>query len=145
MRPTITPGSTQTKPYTFDAAGIVAFAHGSGDLNPLHHDGEAAGRSRFGGLIASGAHMTAVLMGFGATIVSAHDESVGLEFSFQFLRAIPAGTDTLLSWTIATVEPHEKLKGTLLTFEGSITGLDGKRYVSAKGKAVVWEQTPAEG
>jgi 3-hydroxybutyryl-CoA dehydratase len=137
-----TPGHTSTKPYLFDQAGIIAFAHGSGDMNPLHHDLEVAAKSRFSGLIASGAHMTAVLMGFGATIVSERDPSVGLEFTFRFQRAIPAGTETLLSWTIGLVEPHEKLGGTLLTFDGAITGLDGKRYVSAVGKAVVWDAEP---
>jgi acyl dehydratase len=137
---TLSPGTTSTKPYLFDAVGISAFAHGSGDLNPLHHDEAAASASRFKGVIASGAHMTAVLMGFGATLVSAEQESVGLEFSFKFERAIHAGTPTILSWTIVSAEPHAKLGGTLVTFEGAILGEDGKRYVSATGKAVVWDR-----
>ena len=86
--------------------------------------------------------MTAVLMGFGASFVSRHHEAVGLEFNVTFNRAIPAGTGTLLSSTILSAEPHAKLGGTLVAFEAAITGLDGKRYLSATGKAVVWEQRP---
>jgi 3-hydroxybutyryl-CoA dehydratase len=135
-------GQTSTKPYLFDEAGIIAFAHGAGDMNRLHHDRAYASQSRFKGLIASGAQMSAVLMGFGATIISGAPQSVGLEFTFKFHRALPAGTATLLSWTIQSAEPHPKLGGTLLTFTGAITGDDGTRYVSAEGKAVVWDAVP---
>lgn len=135
-----TPGSTATKPYLFDEAGIVAFASGAGDPNPLHHDRAAAEASRFGAIIASGPQMSAVLMGFGAAIVAKAPESLGLEFSFRFERAIRAGTETLLTWTIVGAAPHAKLGGILLTFEGAIVGLDGTRYVSATGKAVVWDE-----
>lgn len=137
------PGDTTTRPYLFDEVGIRAFAHGSGDMNPLHHHTEFAEASRFKGLIASGPHMAAVLMGTGATMVSQAHESVGLEFTFRFERAIPAGTQTNLTWTITSAEPHPKLGGTLLHFDGAILGEDGKRYVSASGKAVVWDTPPA--
>ena len=136
-------GDTDTKPYLFDEAGIMAFAHGSGDMNPLHHDPEAAGKSRFKTIIASGPHMTAVLMGVGATMLTKAHDSVGLEFTFRFERAIPAGTQTTLSWIVTALEPNAKLGGTLVLSEGAITGEDGKRYVSANGKAVVWEKPPA--
>ena len=136
-------GDTDSKPYLFDEAGIMAFAHGSGDMNPLHHDQEAVSKSRFKKIIASGPHMSAVLMGAGATMLTKGHDSVGLEFTFRFERAIPAGTQTALSWVITSVEPHAKLDGTLVLFEGAITGADGKRYVSANGKAVVWEKPPA--
>lgn len=140
---TFRPGDTSSKPYLFDEAGIMAFAYGSGDMNPLHHDHAAAANSRFKTIIASGAHMTAVLTGFGATMLTTGHDSVGLEFSFRFERAIPAGTQTNLTWVITSVEPHEKLGGTLVQCEGTITGEDGKRYVSSNGKAVVWDKQPA--
>lgn len=142
---TIGPGESRSKAYLFDDAGIVAFATAAGDTNPLHHDPVIAGASRFKGRIASGAHMTAVLMGFGASMISDAEQSVGLEFTFRFERALPAGTATTLSWTVTAAEPHAKLGGTLLTFEGAITGDGGKRYVSATGKAVVWDATAARG
>jgi acyl dehydratase len=136
-------GDTASQPYLFDEAGIMAFAYGSGDMNPLHHDREAAAKSRFKTIIASGPHMTAVLMGVGATMLTNGHDSVGLEFSFRFERAIPAGTQTNLSWVVTALEPNAKLGGTMVSCEGAITGEDGKRYVSATGKAVVWDKLPA--
>lgn len=132
-------GDSATKPYLFDEAGIMAFAYGAGDMNVLHHDPEAAAKTRFKGIIASGAQMTAVLMGFGASTLSERHEAVGLEFNTRFECAIPAGTQTTLTVTITSCEPHAKLGGSLVTFEGAITGDDGKRYVSATGKAVLWD------
>ena len=132
-------------PYLFDAQAISTFAMGAGDLNPLHHDGDYAAGTRFGGVIASGAHMAAVLMGFGATFVSQHGEAVGLEFTYRFTRAIPAGTHTTLSYTIISVEPHAKLGGTLLTFEGAITDKTGTRYVTSTGKAVIFDPPAVAG
>ena len=142
---TLFPGHTQTKPYLFDEAGIIAFAAASGDQNALHRDAAIAAKTRFKGIIASGAQMTAILMGFGASMLSRDHESVGLEFSFKFERAIPAGTETILSWTITSAQPHAKLGGTLLLFEGAISGTDGKRYVSASGNAVVWDKLRQSG
>jgi acyl dehydratase len=133
------PGLTGSKRYLFDAGGIATFASGAGDMNPLHHDPAFAATSRFGGMIASGAHMAAVLMGFGATMISAYGEAVGLEFGYRFQRAVPAGTATTLTYTIVGVEPHAKLKGQLLTFEGSITDDAGTVYVTTTGKAVIFD------
>jgi 3-hydroxybutyryl-CoA dehydratase len=137
---TFAPGYSESKPYLFDAAVISAFAAAAGDLNPLHHDLAVASASRFKGLIASGAQMSAVLMAYGASIISRDHESVGLEFTFRFARAVPAGTATILAWTITGAEPHAGLGGTLLSFTGQIVGEDGTRYVSSSGKAVVWDK-----
>ena len=138
-----TPGQTATKSYCFDTATIIAYATLAGDLNALHHDEVVAGASRFHGLIACGSHMSGVLMGFGASIVSRDHPAVGLEFTFRFERAIPAGTHTTLSWTVTSAEPHAKLGGTMLVMDGAITGADGTRYVSSTGRAVVWDRQPA--
>jgi 3-hydroxybutyryl-CoA dehydratase len=137
------PGQIETKAYCFDEASISAYATMAGDHNMLHHDVTAARASRFKGLIASGSHMSGVLMGFGATIVSRDHLAVGLEFTFRFERAIPASTDTVLSWTVTSVEPHAKLGGTMLMMEGAISSLNGQRYVSSTGRAVVWDRQPA--
>ena len=132
-------GASSRKPYLFDAQGIAAFASACGDDNRLHHDPAFAQASRFKGIIASGAQMSAVLMGFGASLLTREQPSVGLEFTFAFDRAIPAGTMTTLSWTVTSAEPHAKLGGMLVQMTGAITGEAGTRYVSATGKAVVWD------
>jgi acyl dehydratase len=139
---TIKPGDSRSRRYVFDEAAISIFAMGAGDMNPLHHDARIASTSRFGGIIASGAHMAAVLMGFGATFVAEHGEAVGLEFTYRFSRAVPAGTETTLTYTITAVEPHAKLRGTLLSFDGSITDDAGTLYVTTTGKAVIFD-TPS--
>ncbi len=141
-RSTLRPGTTRSKPYTFDVETIAAFAANAGDQNPLHHDPEFAARSRFGGIIASGAHMAAVLMGFGASFVSEFGEAVGLEFSYRFAKAIPAGTNATLTYTIGSAEPHAKLGGLLLAFDGQITDATGQVYVTSTGKAVIFDAQP---
>ncbi|MBX9927185.1 MAG: MaoC family dehydratase [Hyphomicrobiaceae bacterium] len=141
---TLTPGATRSKSYRFDAQAISIFAMGAGDMNPLHHDPDVASQSRFGGIIASGAHMAAVLMGFGATFVSEFGEAVGLEFTYRFAKAIPAGTDTVLTYTIRSAEPHAKLGGLLLTFDGQITDAAGQVYVMSTGKAVIFDAKPSQ-
>ena len=133
-------GQMNTKPYQFDAAGIVAFAKLAGDDNPLHHDEVAARASRFGGLIAGGTQMSAVLMAFGASMLSRDHEAVGLEFNFRFVKAIAAGTQATLRWTITSVEPHAKLGGTLVGFEGAITSEGVIAHVLATGRVVVWDK-----
>lgn len=140
MTATIAAGDSRSKRYVFDPQTIREFATEAGDMNPLHHDTGFAAGTRFGGIIASGAHMAAVLMGFGATFVSELGEAVGLEFTYRFAKAIPAGTETILTYTITAVEPHAKLGGLLLSFEGTITDDAGTRYVVSTGKAVVFDR-----
>ena len=40
---------------------IVAFTELSGDRNPLHYDGDAAARTRFGGIVVQGGVTSAIL------------------------------------------------------------------------------------
>ena len=138
-------GDTETKSYLFDAERIVAFADAAGDDNPLHRDGPLAGGSRFGGMIASGAHMSAVLLGFCASGVARHAPAVVLEFNVRFKRAIPAGAAATVVWTVTSAEPHDKLGGTMIGFDADITGVPDIKYVTATGKAVVWDSGAKSG
>jgi hypothetical protein len=38
-----------------------------------------------------------------------HD-TAGLEFTFRFRRAIPAGTEAILSWEVTAIEPNAKVR-----------------------------------
>lgn len=107
--------------FHFDEAGISAFASAAGDTNPLHHDREAAGRSRFGGIIASGTHYTALMMGLVADHFTHDGEAVGLEFSFQFKKAVPAGSTMVAEWTIIEVERNDKLGGYIVHLSGVLS------------------------
>lgn len=134
----ISVGDEYSRPYTFSLENIQEFAELSGDHNPLHSDPEIAAKSRFGGIIASGPHMSAVLMGVIAAQTARLIEGVGLDFHFRFRKAIPAGTETLLSWTITGMEPHAGLKGDLLTLSGRIADTEGTVYVTCEGHSVSW-------
>jgi acyl dehydratase len=135
---TVKIGEVFSKRHVFTAEDISDFARRAGDLNPLHHDAEKAAKSRFGGLIASGPQTSALLMALAAAHLSREHDTVGLDFSFRFRRAVPAGLDGLLSWEITSVEPHPKLGGDLVVFRGEITDDAGTRYLTAEGRAVLW-------
>ena len=131
-------GEVFSRRHVFTAEDISDFARRSGDMNPLHHDAEKAMKTRFGGLIASGTHTSSLLMGLAAAHLSRDHDTVGLEFTFRFRRAVPVGAETILSWEITTVEPNPKLGGDLVTCSGAIADHAGLRYVTATGCAVVW-------
>jgi acyl dehydratase len=122
---------------TLDAASIAAFAAASGDPNPLHYDAEAAARSRFGGIIASGPQTASLLMGLCATWFTARGESVGLEFSFRFRKAVPAGARLTLRWTVVEIVPKPSLGGDLITVEGQALDRTGEAAVTSRGTALL--------
>ena len=134
----VTVGDVFSRRHVFTAEDISDFARRAGDLNPLHHDAEKATKLRFGGLIASGPQTSGLLMGLAAAHLSKEHDTVGLDFSFRFRRAVPAGTDAVLSWEITSIEPNPKLGGDLVAFKGEITDAAGTRYLTAEGRAVLW-------
>jgi acyl dehydratase len=116
-----------------DAEAIRAFAAASLDFNPLHHDEDAARRSRFGGLIASGPHTAALLMGITATHFAARCAPLGLDFRLQFRKAVRAGDTLRLAWTVTRVEAKESLDGELVHLEGSAHNDAGELALAATG------------
>ncbi|MGF1621567.1 MAG: MaoC family dehydratase [Rhodomicrobiaceae bacterium] len=132
-------GDTISKRYVFTREKIRFFAEETGDTNPLHHDEARAAASRFGGIIACGAHMSGVLMSLGAAQAAEQQgENVGLDFSFRFRKAIPAGMAATFSWTVTEIEWSDKLKGDLIKSEGYIKDDAGTVYVVGHSKAVLW-------
>jgi acyl dehydratase len=85
-------GQTFARSFHFGEQEISEFARSAGDTNPLHHDRKIAELSRFGSIIASGTHCSALMMGLVADRFAREGEAVGLEFSFPFKRAVPAGS-----------------------------------------------------
>ena len=59
---------------------VAAYAQAAGDSNPVHHDPDFARATRFGRVIASGTHTTALLLGLTASHFSKGGAMVGLEF-----------------------------------------------------------------
>ena len=112
-------GETFGRRMTFDAKSIRDFATASGDFNPLHHDEDFARASAFGTLIASGTHVSALMMGLTATHFSQHCAPLGLEFTLRFVRAVRAGTTLDLRWTLTALTPKASLRGHLAKLTGS--------------------------
>ena len=60
-------GDRFSREHTFTPQQVAAFAQAVGDDNPLHFDAAVATASSYGGLIASGTHTTALLLGLTAS------------------------------------------------------------------------------
>ena len=133
-------GERFSRRVTFDAASIRTFATLCGDHNPLHHDEQAASRSAFGSLIASGPHVTSLMMGLDATFLSGRGEALGLGFEFRFVKAVPAGAALTLEWTITDVAHKESLAGDVVSVEGRAIDDAGVVYVTATGRNLVRER-----
>ena len=137
--PAISIGDTFSRTVTLDAPTIHEFALAAGDHNPLHHDAAFAQGTRFGGIIASGTHYVALIMGLVATHFTALGHTAaGMEFSFQLKKPVRAGDTITLTWTVAEITPKESLKGEILTLNGTITTQDGVLVLTCIGKIVVF-------
>ena len=78
------PGERFSCKVSLTPGSVAAFAKGVGDTNPVHHDSEFAETTRYGRLIASGTHTTALLLGLTASHYSKQGAMVGLEFWVPF-------------------------------------------------------------
>ncbi len=120
--------------------GISRFAALAGDENPLHHDEAHARGTRFGGLIASGTHVVAAIMGVCATHLSRKGAALGLEFSFRLRRAARAGDALRIRWRVVRVEPKASLGGELVFLEGEARDGAGDLAVSATATVLVTDR-----
>src|SRR5215475_6357020 len=125
---------------TLTPAMVAAYAAAAGDTNPVHHAPTFAVATRYGRLIASGTHTTALLLGLTASHFSQHGAMVGLEFWVRFRRPIYADETIRLEWLVIKVTPNEKLRGEIVELRGRIKGQDGQTAVGAKGRVLVTER-----
>jgi len=121
-------------------SAVAAYAHAAGDDNPVHHDPSFAAGTRFGRLIASGTHTTALLLGLTASHFSQKGAMVGLEFCVRFRRAVYADETIQLDWIVVRVTPNPRLGGEVVDLRGRIKGEDGQTAVGAKGRVLVTER-----
>ncbi|HEX7327352.1 MAG TPA: MaoC family dehydratase [Casimicrobiaceae bacterium] len=135
--PPFAPGQRFARRVTFDADSIRSFATACGDANPLHHDDAVAKAGPFGVLIASGPHVTALMMGLDATSLSHGHLALGLGFTFRFVRAVPAGVTLTLEWTVTAVKWKESLDGYVVDVAGRAADDAGLDYVTATGSNLI--------
>ena len=125
---------------TLTPAIVAEYARAAGDTNPVHHDPAFAAASRYGRLIASGTHTTALLLGLTASHFSQHGAMVGLEFWVRFRRPVFADETVRLEWLVVKVTPNEKLNGDVVELRGRIKGENGETALGAKGRILVTER-----
>ena len=116
---------------------VAAFARDVGDDNPIHHDSAHAAATRFGRLLASGPHTTALLLALTAAHFSKRGAMLGLEFWQRFRRPVFADETIKLEWLVIRVTPNAKLGGDVVELRGRIKGEDGRTAVGAKGRVLV--------
>lgn len=125
---------------TLTPALVAEYAQAVGDTNPVHHDSDFAAATRYGRLIASGAHTTALLLGLTASHYSGRGAMVGLEFWVRFRRPIYADETIRLEWLVVKVTPNEKLKGDIVELRGRIRNQNGETALGAKGRVLVTDR-----
>ena len=128
------------KEITLTPTAVREYALSVGDTNPVHHDAQFAAASRYGRLIASGTHTTALLLGLTASYFSAKGSMVGLEFWVRFVRPVSADETIRLEWLVVKVTPNEKLGGDIVELRGRIKGEGGDTAVGAKGRVLFMER-----
>jgi acyl dehydratase len=124
-------GDNFCKQVRFDATSIASFALLTGDTNPLHHDVEFAKGTRFGGIIASGSHLSALMSGMVAGHFAQKGLNVGLDFTYRFESPVRVDDTVLMRWTLTNRMPKLSLRGDILTLEGQAVRSDGIVAVSA--------------
>jgi len=122
---------------TLTPKAVADYAHAVGDTNPVHHDPAFAATTRYGRLIASGPHTSALLLALTASHFSAKASVVGLEFWVKFRRPVFADETIRLEWLVVKVTPNAKLGGDIVDMRGRIVGADGKTALGAKGRVLV--------
>jgi 3-hydroxybutyryl-CoA dehydratase len=130
-------GERVTRRVRFDVQGIRDFATLCGDMNPLHHDEKAAAAGPFGTLIASGPHVVALMLGLDATFLSGRGESLGLGFDFRFVKAVPAGQELALEWTVTSCRRTANSSGHIVSVEGRAVDDAGTIYVEGRGDNLI--------
>jgi 3-hydroxybutyryl-CoA dehydratase len=124
-------GDSVSKEVTFDAAAIHTWAASIGDTNPLHHDADYAASTRFGGLIASGGHVTALMVGMLGGFFAAKGLNVGVEITCRFQTPIRAGETMLLQWQIVQIGAKKESGSRRIDLQGNAMHLDGTTAVAA--------------
>ncbi len=139
--PLVRPGDEVQAQTRFTREQIMQFAVLTGDLNPLHHDRQAAERASFGEIIASGQQTASQLMGLAASYFSRQDDGVPREMlalNYNFAFKAPVFADQVLSlvWRVSEVEPHARRGGFIAHLDGSVS-VAGKACVIGRGTVLV--------
>jgi acyl dehydratase len=123
-------GERASRTRTIRARDIELFTELTGDRNPLHYDAEAAGASRFGGIVVQGGITSGLL-----NAVVAEDlpgpGSVFLHVEWDFRAPVRPGDEITAEVEVLEAredKPLTKLRTTITNQEGTVV-LDGTALV----------------
>ena len=137
-------GHRFTAQHRFCPEESIAFALNAGDLNPLHHDAEYADASRYRGLIVSGTHTAALLLGLTASHFAQRASVVGIRFAVDFLQAVRADAAVTMAWSVTRVHRHPGGRGWFVDLSGELCSEDQGLCVTASGTVLVQAELSAE-
>lgn len=141
MAPLVAVGERFSKRHRFTPSAARRFARAAGDTNPLHHDVAAAAASRYGALIVSGTHTTALLLGLAAAHFSATHAVVGEAFSVEFRRPVFMDAVVDIVWEVVavTIRPGGVQR---VALRGGVLDGQGEPCVHATGTVRLAEREP---
>src|SRR5262245_6073764 len=126
-------GDTARRARVVRARDIELFTELTGDRNPLHYDAEAAGRSRFGGIIVQGGVTTGLLNAIVAEDLPGPG-SVFLHTDWSFKAPVRPGDE--LTAEVEVLETREDKPITRLR----TTIVNQDLIVVVDGTALVWTE-----
>jgi 3-hydroxybutyryl-CoA dehydratase len=136
LKEALTVGHRFSRQHAFSPEQVIAFALAAGDENPIHHDVEFASGTRFGGLIVSGTHTTALMMGLTASYFAQRGTVLGLHFSVDLLLPVWADETVTLEWAVESALCRPK-GGHVLELGGAVRDCEGQVRVRARGRVLV--------
>jgi acyl dehydratase len=86
----------------------------------------------------------ALMMGLDATYLSERFDAVGLGFDFRFVKAVPAGAELTLEWTVSACRPTSGATGYVVSVEGRAVDDAGTVFVTGKGENLVRQRAYAQ-
>jgi len=125
-----------SRSHTFHEEQVRSFAREAGDDNPLHHDAAYTASTRFGRLIVSGTHTTALFLGVVGSHFGQRGPALGMHFSIDLLQPVFANESIVLEWVVTSVRPHRKA-GQILDLDGTIKGDADRVVVRGHGRVLV--------
>jgi acyl dehydratase len=131
-------GETFERRVRFTKDDVRRFAADVGDTNPLHHDETYADSTRFGGLIASGAHSVAIAIAMCGARATPEEPGVGLEFGFTLLGAAKPDEDITFRWTVESLEKSERPRGTIVRLVGEAVADKNRPLLRATAKLLMF-------
>lgn len=123
----------------FTADELREMAYRCGDMNFIHHDEEAAKKTRFKNIIASGSAIAAYFTALIPTHFSKLSPMLGLDMSLKFPAPIYPDTELTMRWQVTSTTPKPD-NSLVVSLEGSVKNEEGDVLVLGQGNIMLLEK-----